>query len=516
MHSARLPGWGLSFFKKSDPGRRAGVPRLSRLRARLISTPSQLAIRAALCDNSRVKQVLDGIAESVKTLYHEVIDPVETQFAFEKRPSDGEIGGGPLVLVVGNHSSGKSTFLNYILGEDIQRTGMAPTDDSFTILRYSEQREDRDGMAIVTNPELPFGGLSQFGKDFLSHFRMRLLPLPFLKNVTLLDTPGMIDAADPEAGRGYDFSAVVRWFAERADVVLVFFDPDRPGTTAESLTILTEALSGMDHKLLVVMNKMDNFRSMRDFARCYGALCWNLGKVIKRKDIPQIYTTFVPVPGAPESALPLDDFEVARQELIEEIKRAPIRRVDNMITQAGNHAERLRMHARIADRARSQAGRFRLQLYGLLAILVVAALLVAGYFGNREEWLIAAGIVIGTAAVGYAAHLGVKQMVKKRQVRIIDDLDSIFEEVYRRELVVGNRPEDLIYRWEDVKPVTRRTMKNLGLLSLPKLRGRDLGKLNRCLDRDVPELRARLHRTLEDRPAAGLSMGAAEQPPAAP
>src|SRR5690606_29406139 len=211
-----------------------------------------------------------------------------------KRPSDGEIAGGPMGLIVGNHSSGKSTFLNYILGEAVQRTGMAPTDDSFTILRYSEQREERDGMAIVTNPELPFGSLNKFGEDFLSHFRMKLLPIGFLRDVTLVDTPGMIDAADRQAGRGYDFSAVVRWFAERADVILVFFDPDRPGTTAESLTVLTEALTGLDHKLLVVMNKMDNFRSMRDFARCYGTLCWNLGKVIRKKDIPQIYTTFVP------------------------------------------------------------------------------------------------------------------------------------------------------------------------------------------------------------------------------
>lgn len=446
-----------------------------------------------------MKEVLDDIAESVKKLYHEVIDPVETRFAFEKRPSDGEIAGGPMVLVVGNHSSGKSTFLNYILSEQVQRTGMAPTDDSFTILRYSEQREERDGMAIVTNPELPFSGLGKFGQDFLSHFRMKLLPLNFLKDVTLIDTPGMIDAADREAGRGYDFSAVVRWFAQRADVVLVFFDPDRPGTTAESLTVLTEALSGLDHKLLVVMNKMDNFRSMRDFARCYGTLCWNLGKVIRKKDIPQIYTTFVPVEGAPESALPLDDFEVAREELVNEIKRAPIRRVDNMITHAAHHAERLRMHARIADRARGRLSSFRRRLYLGLFALVLAALVAAGFFVRGEEWLTAIAIVLGTALVGFAAHLGIRHLVRQRQAEILDNLDAIFEGVYQRDLVVNNRPEDLLLRWEDVKPLTRRTIKKLGLLSLPSLRGKDINGLNRCLNSDVPELRARLHRTLEQR-----------------
>ena len=28
--------------------------------------------------------------------------------------------------------------------------------------------------------------------------------------------------------RGYNFPGVVRWFAERADVILLFFDPDKP------------------------------------------------------------------------------------------------------------------------------------------------------------------------------------------------------------------------------------------------------------------------------------------------
>ena len=41
------------------------------------------------------------------------------------------------------------------------------------------------------------------------------------------------------ADRGYDFEEVTRWFAKRADVVLLFFDPDKPGTTGETLACLT-------------------------------------------------------------------------------------------------------------------------------------------------------------------------------------------------------------------------------------------------------------------------------------
>lgn len=94
----------------------------------------------------------------------------------------------------------------------------------------------------------------------------------------MVDSPGMIDspvsrassqiyssssparsdtmARGSDSTRGYDFEGVVRWFAERADVILLFFDPDKPGTTGETLSILTNSLPGMDHKLYIVLNKV--------------------------------------------------------------------------------------------------------------------------------------------------------------------------------------------------------------------------------------------------------------------
>ena len=51
------------------------------------------------------------------------------------------------------------------------------------------------------------------------------------------------------------------------------------GTTGETLECLTKALSGMEHKLNICFNKCDQFSKMHDFARAFGALCWNLSKV---------------------------------------------------------------------------------------------------------------------------------------------------------------------------------------------------------------------------------------------
>lgn len=107
----------------------------------------------------------------------------------------------------------------------------------------------------------------------------------------MVDSPGMIDSPmsrsiydrsspnDDSTGRrrgsdtsrGYDFEGVVRWFAERADVILLFFDPDKPGTTGETLSILTNSLPGMDHKLYIVLNKV-RWPAMRSrFRACVDA-----------------------------------------------------------------------------------------------------------------------------------------------------------------------------------------------------------------------------------------------------
>ena len=126
-----------------------------------------------------------------------------------------------------------------------------------------------------------------------------------MKNFCIVDTPGMIDSPlvkdhfgsgqNTVMDRGYDFEGVCRWYAERADVILLFFDPDKPGTTGETLSILTNSLKGMDYKLHIILNKADQFRKIHDFARAYGSLCWNLSKVIPRKDLPQIYTMCLPI-----------------------------------------------------------------------------------------------------------------------------------------------------------------------------------------------------------------------------
>ena len=71
-----------------------------------------------------------------------------------------------------------------------------------------------------------------------------------------------------------------------------------------------------DYKLHIILNKVDQFDNIHDFARAYGSLCWNLSKVIPRKDLPRIYTMCVPTEHHQGPSRGLWDTESAAGEFL--------------------------------------------------------------------------------------------------------------------------------------------------------------------------------------------------------
>ncbi|MBW2370560.1 MAG: dynamin family protein [Deltaproteobacteria bacterium] len=204
----------------------------------------------------------------------------------------------PIVLILGNYSSGKSTLVNELLGQEVQRTGQAPTDDSFTILT-APGRDERagtiPGMTLVNDDTLPFTSLKAYGDHLISHFSMRQLDFEILKDLAIIDTPGMLDSVT-EKGRGYDFAGVIGQFAKLADLVVLMFDPHKAGTIKETYTTIRSTLpeTSEEDRILYVMSRIDECDNIADLIRSYGTLCWNLSQMTGRKDIPRIFLTFAP------------------------------------------------------------------------------------------------------------------------------------------------------------------------------------------------------------------------------
>lgn len=78
--------------------------------------------------------------------------------------------------------------------------------------------------AVAVQPDKPFRGLEMFGGGFLSKFQASECNAPLLEEITFIDTPGVQAGEKQRSGRGYDFTQVASWFAERADLILLLFD----------------------------------------------------------------------------------------------------------------------------------------------------------------------------------------------------------------------------------------------------------------------------------------------------
>ncbi|KAG5479049.1 hypothetical protein LSCM1_02893 [Leishmania martiniquensis] len=427
----------------------------------------------------------------------------------------------PMVMFLGNHSSGKSTLINYLSGCEIQETGVAPTDDGFTVIRRGTYDMDADGPSVVSNPKYQYQSLQQFGISFVTHFKMKTRVMPPTSQVpmdmVLVDTPGMIDtpvhaslaeqSGSGDHTRGYDFLAVTRWFAQQSDVILLMFDPANPGTTGETLDVLTKSLTGYEHKFFLVMNKVDVFEKVTDFARAYGTLCWNLSKVMKMKDIPRVYTTSTPLKklsgNAVDSAasstsasctVPLAELSRQRKEILNEIRAAPMRRMDNLITETEESARNLLLACRVSKILRHDYLQREVFLYCLLGsacLIVPAAAVVFSPVTVAGTVL----VILLSIALGCGGLALTRMHLREFDRRLLQSCDNALGRLFTTKTLT----KDVELRWQrTVRPELLRIAAasqekgTSGVMALPSCSSRACRGMQHVIHQEVPALRRKV------------------------
>ena len=439
---------------------------------------------------------------------------------------------------------------------------------------------DEDGPTALSNPKYDLEGLRGFGQGFFSHLKVKTRKLGpgcwLPPKVMLIDTPGMIDTPDREQGRengmkmektvrkgenewfaensaivgttpiasspiprrferGYDFLSTVRWFATRCDLILLLFDPSNPGTTGETLDVLNHSLRGMEHKFLIVFNKVDVFTKVQDLARCYGALCWNLAKVIERKDLPRIHTMYTPGaarefrqrepyrertgaalsaentssfsqepfasdeenPGSDSHTL-LRDFRHTRHEVLREIQYAPLRHVDHLISDLDVATRRLQMSTVLLNALRRQYTHSRMKTYILVFLLCLWTPLLGWVLWPGLGWsmffvaLGASSVLCSTALAAFLLYRLRQQLGSLAGA----NLDRIFRTEFAGRLRKSPYPADCADLWSEVRPKLRnalgenpdRVLSTIGVV--PRFR---LSALSGILQDAIPRLRKQAH-----------------------
>ncbi|PIE72895.1 MAG: dynamin family protein [Deltaproteobacteria bacterium] len=422
------------------------------------------------------------------------LEPLFSKFNMDFGGIDAALKWKPLVLVIGNYSSGKSTLINELLGQEIQRTGQAPTDDSFTIITSDVGYEgvETPGSTVVNDPNLPFQQFRDFGEKLISHISMKQVDSPVVENMAIIDSPGMLDATS-EKDRGYDYMKVLGEFAKMADLIVLMFDPHKAGTIKETYHAIRNTLpekSG-EHRIVFVMSRIDECDNLSDFTRSYGTLCWNMSQMTGRKDIPHIYLTYAP--DAVEPGEVAEDWPQEREQLLEKIKKATSFRINHLLEDVDRQVNELEIVAESVSGFLQRVSRVywkytNISLVAAVVLFFFGDVVLNAVSGYPEKTMLAsvrngsfsmsvfmlpalfALIAIAVGSIGYS-RVAFRKMKKKA---LSDGSQFLqLETAYRKKL------------WEKMKDTATKNLEALGPYDFCSGYARSLTKIRKFLKNDL-------------------------------
>jgi small GTP-binding protein len=132
-----------------------------------------------------------------------------------------------LLVIIGEFNSGKSAFINALVGSKVAEEGVTPTTAQINILQYGDtiDRQVREANLHVISA-----------------------PAEILREIHIVDTPGT-NAIIRE------HEAITAEFVPRSDLVLFVTSADRPFTETERAFL--EQVRGWGKKVIIVINKVD-------------------------------------------------------------------------------------------------------------------------------------------------------------------------------------------------------------------------------------------------------------------
>ncbi|XP_023661168.1 uncharacterized protein [Paramormyrops kingsleyae] len=201
------------------------------------------------------------------------------------------------VMLMGNHSAGKSSFINWYVEEHILRTGVAIETQGFSFVTSGRKRESLTGNATLHlyphyKPLQEFAGVSEYLSTEICTSRQKHFSL-----LTFVDSPGLVDG---DMKYPFDVDQALLWLGNLCDLILVFFDPMGQALCKRTLNIVEKLNESHGDKLRFYLSKADEAGSESDRQRVMmqivQELCKRPGLNKCAFDMPTIY---IPNPNKP-------------------------------------------------------------------------------------------------------------------------------------------------------------------------------------------------------------------------
>lgn len=295
-------------------------------------------------------------------VYKNHVVPLEHSYSYSKfstpELTEADFLAAPVVLLLGQYSTGKTSMLEYLVGTQVpgSHTGPEPTTDKFIAVMHGDTERVVPGHAACSEADLPFKSLQTYGSSFLSKFEVAQVKSPLLQDITFLDSPGVLSGEKQRVVRGYDFAAVTQHFAERADRIILLFDCSKLDISDEFEEVV-KSLDGNNDKVRCLLNKADQVDSQELF-RVYGALLWSLGKVVNTPEVLRVFVAsmwdhpYMEHAGASNHEL----FDRERESLLNDLNGLPQEQRMRRINETIKRWRAVKTHAVLCSHLSSQFG----------------------------------------------------------------------------------------------------------------------------------------------------------------
>ena len=202
------------------------------------------------------QQTLASICERLAVVAR---DFSELQASYQSTVNRVSALDGPLIVaIMGEFSSGKSSFINSIVGEDVAATGVLPTTATLNIVKYGREHGGRvlwkNGHIEIVEWDRLFSRIAKITQEEADRIDLVeiLLPREELQSLNFVDTPGLNSGNQAH-------EATTETYLSRADAVIWVFAAGQAGKASEQKALDHIVKSGTS--LFAVMNKVDQLES---------------------------------------------------------------------------------------------------------------------------------------------------------------------------------------------------------------------------------------------------------------
>ncbi|XP_076364102.1 uncharacterized protein LOC143253710 isoform X2 [Tachypleus tridentatus] len=272
------------------------------------------------------------------------------------------------VMLIGNHSAGKSSFINWYIEEHVQKTGVAIETQGFTIVTSGRKRESLTGNATLHlyphfEPLRKLTGVLDYLSTEVSTSKQKKFSL-----VTFVDTPGLVDG---DMKYPFDVDRAILWFGDVVDLIFVFFDPMGQALCKRTINLVEQLNNKHSDHIKFYLSKADEAGHESDrqkvMMQIVQELCKRPGLNKCGFDMPTIY-----IPNPNKVIRCVNQIE----EMCKEIEKTINRTIQNTLNSLERDCEQIAQFIEDQIAKDNQAKNYNIQATGKGVLLTLVGTLL--------------------------------------------------------------------------------------------------------------------------------------------